>query len=117
MPKLAKPLTDTQVRTTKPTEKIYTLPDGAGMYLEVATSGTKIWRMQYRKKNGKKNRLTFGTYPEVSLLEARTRRSVAHKLLADGIDPAQFKRDSKQADDIAASHTFEADRAWLQSDG
>lgn len=115
VPKLAKPLTDTQVRTAKPTEKIYTLPDGAGMYLEVATSGTKIWRMQYRQQNGKKNRLTFGTYPEVSLLEARTQRAAAHKLLADGIDPAHYKRNAKQADDVAASHTFEAvATTWLK---
>lgn len=64
MPKLAKPLTDTQVRTAKAIEgKAHTLPDGLGMYLEITASGTKIWRMSYRQENGKQNRLTFRTYP------------------------------------------------------
>jgi hypothetical protein len=47
MPKLAKPLTDTQARTAKPKEKAYTLADGGGMYLEVMPSGSKAWRMAY----------------------------------------------------------------------
>jgi integrase len=116
MPKLAKPLTDTQVKTAKPKgDKPYTLADGGGMYLEVTTSGSKIWRMSYRQENGKQNRLTFGAYPEISLLEARAKRAVARKLLADGIDPGQFKRDTKQAKAIAATHTFEAVAlTWLE---
>src|SRR5450830_1008942 len=97
MPKLATPLTDIQVRTAKPTGKTYTLADGGGMYLEVAPTGSKIWRMAYRQENRKQNRLTFGPYPDVSLLEARTKRAAARKLLTDGIDPAQFKRDETQA--------------------
>ncbi|WP_370527216.1 Arm DNA-binding domain-containing protein [Undibacterium sp. CY21W] len=60
IPKLAKPLTDTQVRTAKPRDgKTYTLADGGGMYLEVSAAGTKIWRMSYRQENGKQNRLTL----------------------------------------------------------
>ena len=53
MPKLAKPLTVTQVRTVKPIEgKAHTLADGMGMYLEITAVGTKIWRMSYRQENG-----------------------------------------------------------------
>lgn len=48
MPRLATPLTDTQVKTAKPRDKTYTLADGGGMYLEVAPTGSKIWRMAYR---------------------------------------------------------------------
>lgn len=115
MPKLAKQLTDTQVRTAKPKpDKTYTLPDGGSMYLEVAPSGSKIWRMSYRQANGKQTRLTFGAYPETSLLEARAKRAVARKHLADGFDPAQLKRDSKQASDSAISNTFEiVAKSWL----
>ena len=116
MPKLAKPLTDTQVRTAKPIEgKARTLADGSGMYLEITASGSKIWRMSYRQENGKQNRLTFGTYPEISLLEARAKRTEARKLLADGIDPAQFRRQAKEAKAVVATHTFEAVAlTWLQ---
>lgn len=116
MPKLAKPLTDIQVRTARPKiDKTYTLADGGGMYLEVAASGSKIWRMSYRQESGKQNRLTFGGYPEVSLLEARAKRAAARKLLADGIDPGQFKRDEKLNKAIAAANSFEAvARLWLK---
>lgn len=115
MPKLAKPLTDTQIRSAKPGLKSYTLPDGGGMYLEVSPSGSKIWRMSYRQPNGKNTRLTFGAYPGVSLLEARKKRDAARELSTNGCDPAQAKRDERQAAAIAAVHTFEAiARTWLK---
>lgn len=115
MPKLAKPLTDTQIRTAKPLGKTYTMADGGGLYLEVAPTGSRIWRMTYRQENGKTNRLTFGAYPAVSLMEARSKRAAARKLLVDGIDPGQAKREEKQTKAFAAAHTFEAvARQWLE---
>ena len=79
MPKLAQPLIDIQIRNAKPRDKPYTLADGGGMYLEVLPSGSKIWRISYRQPNGKNTRLTFGAYPEVSLLDARQQRMDAKK--------------------------------------
>jgi integrase len=115
MPKLAKPLTDTQVKNAKPKDKVYTLADGGGMYLEVAPTGSKIWRMAFRQENGKTNRLTFGPYPEVSLLKAREKRSTAREHLVDGVDPAKLKREEKHAKLVAASNTFESvARTWLE---
>ncbi|ATQ78838.1 integrase [Massilia violaceinigra] len=108
MPKLATPLTDTQVKNARPRAKAYTLADGQGMYLEVSPSGSRIWRMAYRQADGKSNRLTFGTYPEVSLAEARVKRAAARKQRADGLDPAQVKRDEKVAKTSAEVHSFEA---------
>ena len=114
MPKLAKPLTDTQVKTAKSREKTYTLADGGGMYLEVSPAGSKIWRMAYRQNDGKSNRLTFGAYPEVSLSEARIKRAAARKHRAEGLDPAQVRRDEKMAKSAMDIHTFEAvARDWL----
>jgi integrase len=114
MPKLAKPLTDTQVKAAKPRAKTYTLADGGGMYLEVASTGSKIWRLAYRQEGGKSNRLTFGAYPEVTLLEARAKRAAARKVISDGRDPAQVKRDEKLAKTAVDAHTFEAlAREWL----
>lgn len=84
------------------------------MYLEVMPSGSKVWRMAYRQPSGKNNRLTFGPYPEISLLDARTKCAAARKLLAEGIDPGQAKREDKHARSVAAIHTFEAvARTWL----
>ena len=99
MPKLCTPLTETAIRDAKPREKTYTLGDGEGMYLEVMPNGTRFWRMAYRQPNGKKNRLTFGKYPEVPLAEARDKRLAARKLLAQEIDPGRAKREEKQAKD------------------
>lgn len=114
MPKLAKPLTDTQVKTAKPKEKTYTLADGGGMYLEVSPSGSRIWRMAYRQADGKSNRLTFGAYPEVSLSEAREKRSIARKQRASGLDPALVRKDERMAKAAVDVHTFEAvAREWL----
>lgn len=114
MPKLATPLTDAKVKTAKPKEKTYTLGDGDGMYLEITPNGSKVWRLQYRQANGKSNRLTFGPYPEVSLLEARTKRLEARKLLVAGIDPAEHRRNEKQAKAIATSNDFESvANAWF----
>ncbi|WP_371767196.1 tyrosine-type recombinase/integrase [Massilia sp.] len=114
MPKLCTPLTDTAIRNAKPREKTYTLGDGEGMYLEVMPNGQRFWRMAYRQPNGKKNRLTFGKYPEVSLAEARDKRLAARKLMAQGIDPGLARREEKHAKEKAALNTFEAvARAWL----
>lgn len=113
MPKLAQPLTDVQARNAKPREKIYTLADGEGMYLEITPFGTKIWRMSYRQPDGKRTRLTLGSYPEVLLQPARQRRFDAQRLRAEGIDPAQARRLARQAKAAAEEHTFEAvAREW-----
>jgi integrase len=78
------------------------------MYLEVAPTGSKIWRMSYRQPSGKNNRLTFGPYPEVSLLDARQKRMDAKKQRAAGIDPAQASRINKANNATANANTFEA---------
>jgi integrase len=114
MPRLATPLTDTKVRTAKSREKTYTMADGGGMYLEVAPTGLKVWRLAYRQKNGKSNRLTFGTYPEVSLLEARAQRAAARKLMSEEVDPGAAKREAKSKGLASSAQTFEAvAREWL----
>jgi integrase len=107
MPKLAIPLTDIQARNAKPKEKPYKLADGGGMYLEVMPSGSRTWRMNYVQASGKKNRLTFGSYPETTLVEARAKRAAARKLLNDGLDPAKARDDKNRLAVEKASHTFE----------
>lgn len=107
MPKIAAPLTDIQVKNAKPREKAYKLADGGGMYLEITPTGSKLWRMKFRQANGSESRLAFGTYPEVSLLEAREKRLEARKLIAQGIDPGQARRKAKEEAASASANTFE----------
>jgi len=69
--------------------------------------------MSYRQPNGKNNRLTFGPYPEVSLLDARKKRLDARTLKAAGTDPAQAKRVEKLTRATGSANTFEAiAREW-----
>lgn len=114
MPRLATPLTDTKVRAAKARDKTYTMADGGGMYLEVAPTGLKVWRLAYRRKNGKSNRLTFGTYPEVSLQDARAQRAAARKLISEEVDPSVAKREARSKSAVSDAETFEVvARVWL----
>jgi len=85
------PLSDIHIRNAKPQEKQYKLSDGRGLYLLIHPSGGKRWRYKYRWL-GKEKLLALGTYPEVSLKEARESHDVARKQLATGIDPGENRK-------------------------
>lgn len=87
MPKKSTPLTDEKLMQAETGNKPRKLSDGGGLYVEISPSGSKIWCMKFSDANGKESRLTFGAYPEVSLEIARNRRSDAHHLLKQGLDP------------------------------
>lgn len=107
------PLTDTAIRTAKPQDKPYKLADGGGMYLEVSPAGGKWWRLKYRI-GGKEKRLSLGTYPEISLKNARERREEARKLLAAGVDPSDHRKATKAAKEAESTNTFEViAREWF----
>ena len=89
-------LTDTAIRTAKPTDKAVKLFDGGGLYLEIAPSGGKWWRLKYRFQ-GKEKRISLGTYPTVSLKDARERREQAKRLIEQGIDPSNQRKEAKAA--------------------
>ena len=76
------PLTDASIRNAKPSDKPLRLFDSGGLYLEVAPSGGKWWRLKYRFA-GKEKRISLGEYPEVGLTDARAKRDDARKLLRE----------------------------------
>jgi hypothetical protein len=41
-----------QLQPLKPRAKPYKLTDGAGLFVEVTPSGSKLWRLKYRRTNG-----------------------------------------------------------------
>ena len=88
-------LTDAKVRAAKPLDKSYKLPDGDGMHLMVHTNGSKYWRLQYRF-GGKQKMLALGVYPDISLAEAREKRDAARKLIANGFDPSEKRKEVKE---------------------
>src|SRR5664280_746770 len=105
MPKRIMPLTDMKVLKAKPAGKQVTLFDGSGLFLLVTPSGGKLWRFKYRF-DGKYRLLAFGTYPEISLLDARQKRDEARRQLAKGIDPGAVRKAQKQAK-TESTETFE----------
>lgn len=105
------PLTDTMVRNAKPGQKAIRLKDDRGLYLEVTPAGGKLWRLRYWL-NSRENRISLGTYPDVSLKDARERRDEARKLIANGIDPSEARKEVK-AVAAADAETFElVGREW-----
>lgn len=107
------PLTDHQCRTTPPGESKQgeRLFDGGGLYLEIKSTA-RIWRMKY-SFGGKEKLLTFGRYPHVGLSRARKLRDEAKGLLAQDIDPSQYKREQETKQKILQQNTFElVAREW-----
>lgn len=100
-------LTDTAIRNAKSKESDYTITDGQGLSILITCKSRKWWRFRYRYL-GKPKLMSLGTYPEVSLLQARARRDEARALVADGIDPQQHKQAVKQKEKLAAINTFKA---------
>jgi hypothetical protein len=45
-------LSDTTLRKAKSQDKDYRLSDGKGLYIEITSAGSKLWRIAYRL-NGK----------------------------------------------------------------
>lgn len=106
-------LSDTAIRTAKPTDKPYKLTDEKGLFLLITANGSKYWRLKYRF-DGKEKLLSFGTYPDTGLKDARARRDVARKLLADGVDPGENRKVQKAAKVERAANSFEViGREWF----
>jgi hypothetical protein len=82
----AMPLTDSQIRNTKPGEKPIKLTDGGGLYLEVRPTGAKLWRYRYRIA-GKENVFAVGEYVQAPSGETKeqtqSRRNAGMLTLAE----------------------------------
>ncbi|ENL7652166.1 tyrosine-type recombinase/integrase [Enterobacter cloacae] len=108
------PLTDLEIRRSKPREKPYTLNDGSGLSLLIEPNGSKGWRFRYRF-DGKPKMLSLGTYPLVSLTDARQKRDEAKKLVVSGINPSDVRKRDKQERQNEIGNTFEAiAREWYE---
>ena len=47
MPRITKPLTNTEVERAKPKDKEYNLSDGQGLNLRIKPTGAKTWTFNY----------------------------------------------------------------------
>ena len=88
---MAKGLTDPKIRSAKPRNKQYKMYDSRGLFMIIAPSGGKWWRVKYRL-DGKNKTLSLGTYPKVSLSEARVLRNDLREMVRQGIDPSVIRK-------------------------
>ena len=110
-------LSDLVVRQAKATGKAYTLPDLDGLSLAVTAAGGRTWHFRYYWA-GKQKRVSLGTYPEVTLREARSLRDEARALIAKGINPRDHRKQKRTAVRLADENNFEAVyRGWLEHRG
>ena len=105
-------LTDSIIKAAKPKDRPHSLADGQGLVLYIQPSGAKWWRYRYRF-NATAKMLSLGTYPDVTLKEARTQHARFKELLTQGIDPSLHRQEQKQQEAIAAENSFESvARQW-----
>ena len=98
-------LTVVQIRALKPAERPYKVADSDGLYLLVQPSGALLWRFRYRCC-GIERKLSLGSFPDVSLVQARRKRDEAKAELDDGIDRVEEKRQRRLKAELAAQTTF-----------
>ncbi len=101
------PLTDRAIRNLQPKAKAYKIADRDGLHLMVTPAGSRLWRMNYRF-DGSQKTLSYGSYPSLTLAEAREKNRSAKKLLADGVDPAVKAKLEKLKREFASVNTFGA---------
>jgi len=106
-------LNDTQIIDFKPKDKLYRVSDSHGLCIEINPNGSKLWRHRYRFNN-KATMLALGTYPEISLLDARQARDRNKKLLKQGLNPKNKKIDNYRdnPDEISFKGMF---HNWLNN--
>jgi len=81
-------LTDQEVKKAKVKGKEYTLSDGDGLQLRIRPNGTKSWQFKYSHPiSSKPSKVSLGTYPSLSLLNARTLATEYRSIIAQGDDP------------------------------
>ena len=109
-------LSDVKVKAAKVKEKDYILTDGNGLQMRVRINGSKLWNFNYIQPVTKKRiNMGLGTFPEVSLAQARKRTVEARELVAQGLDPKEKRDAERHAKKAATEHTFEnISAAWFE---
>lgn len=89
-------LTDKQCKaaTCPPEKKRARLTDANGLYLEVSPAGSKRWFWK-TYAGGKEGRLALGSYPAMSLADARKARDAARLLKSEGRNPVEERKAQK----------------------
>ncbi|HBX2471545.1 tyrosine-type recombinase/integrase [Pantoea allii] len=107
MARKTKPLTDTEIKAAKSKDADYLLYDGDGLTLLVKHSGSKLWQFRYyRPFTKQRTKQSFGSYPSVTLSDARKLRAESRALLAKDIDPQEHQEEKVRNSLEAKTNTF-----------
>jgi len=109
-------LSTAEAKAAAPRSRAWKLFDGQGLFLFVAPTGCKSWRMKYRH-GGREKLLTFGRFPEVSVNAARARRDAARAQLRAGQDPAQAVTQIESFEELARAWHDHMCRTWSATHG
>lgn len=115
MARQTKPLSVKEIDAAKPKQSDYVLYDVDGLELLVKSNGSKLWSFRYiRPLNKKRAKKSLGSYPAVSLADARSYRLEARTLLAKQIDPQDHHKEQIRNTLEAKTNTFQlvAERWW-----
>ncbi|HHR6136530.1 TPA: integrase [Providencia alcalifaciens] len=115
MARQTKPLSAKEIDAAKPKQSDYVLYDGDGLELLVKSNGSKLWSFRYiRPLTKKRAKKSLGSYPAVSLADARSYRLEARTLLAKQIDPQDHHKEQVRNSLKAKANTFQlvAERWW-----
>ncbi|HFD6682100.1 TPA: integrase domain-containing protein [Providencia alcalifaciens] len=115
MARQTKPLSAKEIDAAKPKQSDYVLYDGDGLELLVKSNGSKLWSFRYiRPLTKKRAKKSLGSYPAVSLADARSYRLEARTLLAKQIDPQDHYKEQARHTLEAKTNTFQlvAERWW-----
>lgn len=100
-------LSNMTCQAAKPKIKPYKIADGEGLYLEVTPNGTKFWRLKYRL-HGKEKRISIGSYPAISVADARKAKEEIKRDIKVGIDPVLKRLQATQTQALTQQLDFKS---------
>ncbi len=116
MPKKVISLTDSkikaflrEVKSNNPNglDKDIRLSDGDGLNLLIRKNGSIMWRFDYtRPITKKRNTMSIGSYPEITLAKAREYREKFRSLVAQNKDPQSEKQGVEEKERLKQEATF-----------
>ncbi len=100
-------ITDSAIRAIKPGDSPQKKAVGGGLVLITYPTGSKLWRLRYRRPNGKETMLSLGAYPDIGLAEARNVANAIRLSMKSGnADPVREKAREREVAAVAEATTF-----------
>ena len=100
-------LTDKKIQQAKTSNKKVKLTDGKGLTLIVNSKGGKYWIHRYYFDT-KRIEFNLGTYPALSLKEARSIHTNNKLMIGKGLNPKELKNNEKKARKQEVLNTFKS---------